>query len=88
MDSRNLTALLELTQISLAEGDVEAASGYYDSYRKSNRVQTARALILGVEIARLSGDADLEASNLLALRNLYAEAPIYKVWKAAQLEQR
>ena len=88
MDSRNPTALLELTQISLAEGDVEASSGYYGSYRQSTRVQSARALILGVEIARLSGDADLEASNLLALRNLHAEAPIYKVWKAAQLEQR
>ena len=88
MDSRNPTALLELTQISLTEGDVEAASGYYGSYRQSTRVQSARALILGVEIARLSGDADLEASNLLALRNLHAEAPIYKVWKAAQLEQR
>ena len=88
MDSRNPTALLELTQISLTEGDVEAASGYYGSYRQSTRVQSARALILGVEIARLSGDADLEASNLLALRNLHAEAPIYRVWKAAQLEQR
>lgn len=88
MDSGNPTALLELTQISLTKGDVEAASGYYGSYRQSARVQSARALILGVEIARLSGDADLEASNLLALRNLHAEAPIYKVWKAAQLEQR
>jgi type IV pilus assembly protein PilF len=88
MDSRNPTALLELTQISLTEGDVEAASGYYASYRQSVRGQSARALILGVEIARLSGDADLEASNLLSLRNLHAEAPIYKVWSAAQLEQR
>jgi type IV pilus assembly protein PilF len=88
MDSRNPTALLELTQISLTEGDVEAASGYYTSYRQSVRGQSARALILGVEIARLSGDADLEASNLLSLRNLHAEAPIYKVWSAAQLEQR
>jgi len=88
MDSRNPTALLELTQISLTEGDVEAASGYYTSYRQSVRGQSARALILGVEIARLSGDADLEASNLLSLRNLHAEASIYKVWSAAQLEQR
>ena len=88
MDTQNPTALLELTQISLTEGDVEAASGYYASYRQSSRSQSARALILGVEIARLSGDANLEASNLLALRNLHAEAPIYKVWKAAQLEQQ
>lgn len=88
MDGRNPTALLELTQISLTEGDVTAASGYYGRYRQSVRSQSAKALILGVEIARLSNDADLEASNLLTLRNLHAEAPIYKVWKATQLEQR
>ena len=48
MDSRNPTALLELTQISLTEGDVEAASGYYGSYRQSTRVQSARAWRLGL----------------------------------------
>lgn len=88
LGTKNPTALLELTQISLTEGDVEAASRYYASYRQRSRAQSARALIFGVEIARLLDDADLEASNLLALRNLHAEAPVYKVWKAAQLEQR
>jgi type IV pilus assembly protein PilF len=88
MEPRNSTALLELTQIELSEGDVVAASGYYEQYRAGARRQTARALILGVEIARLNGDANMEASNMLALRNLYAETPIYKAWTAAQKEQR
>ncbi|MEC7008933.1 MAG: tetratricopeptide repeat protein, partial [Pseudomonadota bacterium] len=87
-EPRNSTALLELTQIELTEGDVAAASGYYERYRAGTRRQTARALILGVEIARLNGDANMEASNMLALRNLYAETPIYKAWTAAQKEQR
>ena len=88
MEPRNSTALLELTQIELTEGDVAAASGYYKRYRAGTRRQTARALILGVEIARLNGDANMEASNMLALRNLYAETPIYRAWTAAQKEQR
>ncbi len=88
MEPRNSTALLELTQIELTEGDVAAASGYYERYRAGARRQTARALILGVEIARLNGDANIEASNMLALRNLYADTPIYKAWTAAQKEQR
>ena len=88
MEPRNSTALLELTQIELTEGDVAAASGYYERYRTGTRGHTARALILGVEIARLNGDANIEASNMLALRNLYAETPIYKAWTAAQREQR
>ena len=88
MEPRNSTALLELTQIELTEGDVAAASGYYERYRAGTRRQTARALILGVEIARLNGDANMEASNMLALRNLYAETAIYKAWTAAQMEQR
>ena len=88
MEPRNSTALLELTQIEVTKGDVAAASGYYDRYRVGTRRQTARALILGVEIARLNGDANMEASNMLALRNLYAETPIYKAWTAAQKEQR
>ena len=88
MEPQNSVALLELTQLELTEGDVQAASGYYASYKVGARTQTARALILGVEIARLNGDADMEASNMLALRNLYAETPIYKAWTAAQKEQR
>ncbi len=88
MGPRNSTALLELTQIEVTKGDVAAASGYYDRYRVGTRRQTARALILGVEIARLNGDTNMEASNMLALRNLYAETPIYKAWTAAQKEQR
>ena len=88
MEPRNSTALLELTQIELTEGDVAGVSGYYERYRAGTRRQTARALILGVEIARLNGDANMEASNMLALRNLYAETPIYKAWTAAQKEQR
>jgi type IV pilus assembly protein PilF len=88
MEPQNSVALLELTQLELTEGDVQAASGYYARYKIGTRTQTARALILGVEIARLNGDADMEASNMLALRNLYAETPIYKAWTAAQKEQR
>ena len=88
MEPRNNTALLELTQIELTEGDVAAASGYYERYRAGARRQTARALILGVEIARLNADANMEASHMLALRNLYADTPIYKAWTAAQKEQR
>ena len=88
MEPRNTTALLELTQIALTEGDEDAASRYYEHYRQGARSQTARALILGVEIARLQGDANLEASNMMVLRNLYAETPIFRAWTAAQLEQR
>jgi len=88
MEPRNNTALLELTQIELTEGDVAAASGYYERYRAGTRGQSARALILGLEIARLNGDANMEASNMLALRNLFAQTPIYKAWTAAQREQR
>ena len=88
MEPQNGVALLELTQLELTEGDVQAASGYYTRYKAGTRTQTARALILGVEIARLTGEEDMEASNMLALRNLYAETPIYKAWTAAQKEQR
>jgi type IV pilus assembly protein PilF len=88
MEPRNATALLELTQIALTEGDEDAASRYYERYRQGARRQTARALILGVEIARLQDDVNLEASNMLVLRNLYAETSIFRAWTAAQLEQR
>ena len=64
-----------------------AASGYYERYRIGTRSQTARALILGVEIARLNGDVNMETSNMLALRNLHSETPIYRAWTAAQKEQ-
>ena len=35
MEPRNSTALLELTQIELTEGDVAAASGYYEGTERA-----------------------------------------------------
>lgn len=67
-------ASLELAQLAYDDGDVQAASGYYDGFR-SLAQQSARSLCLGMKIAQGQGDSDRMASYALALNNLFPDSP-------------
>lgn len=84
MDRGNRIALLELAQLRFAAGDYAGAGDYYTAYRAGVRRQSARALWLGVRLARATGDRDAEASYGLALRNLYPESPEYAALQRGQ----
>lgn len=80
MDRRSPIALLEMAYLRLAAGDVQSAESYYGVYRTVVRKQPARGLILGIKIARATGDKDAESSYGLALRNLYPDSTEYRRW--------
>ncbi len=81
MDRTSSLAMLELAQLRYDSGDYRMAQRYYDRYLSVVRRQSPRSLLLGVRLARRSGDRDAEGSYGMALRNLYPESPEYKVYR-------
>jgi type IV pilus assembly protein PilF len=81
MQRDNTVALLEVAQLRLDAGDSRNASLYYDKYRELVRQQSARALWLGVRLARATGDADALGSYSMALRNRYPESAEYEAYQ-------
>jgi type IV pilus assembly protein PilF len=84
MDRRNPVALLEMGFLRLEAGDTDDAKGYHGVYRTVSPQQSPRGLLLGLEIAELTGDQDAVGSYELALRNLYPESPEYRTWMDRQ----
>lgn len=77
MDRTNGIALLEVAQLRYDEDDIPVASRYFESYRRSVRQQSPRALWLGIRISRKQGDLNAEGSYVLALSNLYPNSEEY-----------
>jgi type IV pilus assembly protein PilF len=84
MDRRSPIALLEMSYLRLAADDVLAAETYYGVYRTVVPQQSARGLVMGIELAQASGDRDAQSSYELALRSRYPDSPEYRAWKARQ----
>jgi type IV pilus assembly protein PilF len=81
MDKTNQIALLELARIRYEAQDYPTANKYYDTYRSVARKQSAAGLLIGIQLAKVEGNRDAEASYALALRNLYPASPEYQAYK-------
>ena len=84
MDRANPRALLEMGYLRLAADDIPAADSYYGVYRTAVPQQSARGLVLGIQLAEARGDKDAQSSYELALRSRYPDSPEYQAWKARQ----
>ncbi|MDJ0877213.1 MAG: type IV pilus biogenesis/stability protein PilW [Halieaceae bacterium] len=83
MDRGNNLALLELAHIEYRAGNYTQSDRYLENYRRFRRQQSARALWLGIRVARQLEDRDAEASYTLALRNLYPQSAEYRAYQQA-----
>jgi type IV pilus assembly protein PilF len=81
MDRTNQVALVELAQIRFDAQDYATANQYYATYRAVARQQSARALLLGIRLARVAGDRDSEASYALALGSRFPDSAEYQAYK-------
>jgi type IV pilus assembly protein PilF len=84
MDRTNQIALIELAHINYEEGNISAASQYYDTWKRVVRQQSPRGLLLGIRLAQVSGDRDAEASFVLALSSRFPDSREYKIYREAQ----
>ena len=82
MDRRQGMAFLELAELYRSRGDVARAQSLYSRFRATTTQQSPRSLLLGIQIARASGDRDAEASLVLQLKGRYPESPEYREYQA------
>lgn len=81
---------LELAQIELAAGNYSRSKQWLDQHHRLAPASAA-SLWLGVQLASIFGDRDGEASNGLALRNLFPyseETLAYQKWLDSQNDTR
>jgi type IV pilus assembly protein PilF len=81
MDRTNQIALLEVTQIRFDAQDYPTANQFYSTYRNAVRQQSAQGLLLGIRLAQVEGDRDLEGSYALALSSRFPKSPEYQAYK-------
>lgn len=77
LDNNFTPALIELAIIKFNNKDYPEAHKYFDQYREKVSQSSARALLLGVKLARIFEDKSAEASYALALKNLYPKSAEY-----------
>ena len=83
MNSSRPIALLNMAQISYAEGQYAPARSYYQGYSKQSR-QTPESLLLGIRLAKVFEDRDEAASLGLQLKRLYPGSPEYQQYLSEQ----
>lgn len=76
LDRQNGTALIELSTLALAANNIAQAKRYYSVYSLGNRV-TPRSLLLGIQIADVTGDTQLRNDNAKTLKALYPQSAEY-----------
>ena len=82
MDRRQAPAMLELADINMQRDQVAEAARVYALYRKASARPSSRSLLLGIRIARATGDRDAEASYALQLKGLFPDSEEYRSYQA------
>ena len=81
MDRTNQIALLEVAQLRFEAGDYPTANKYYGIYRSVVRQQGARGLLLGIRLAQVEGDQDLEVNYVLSLSRRFPDSIEYEAYR-------
>lgn len=77
LDGNSTPALLELSYFKFNNKDYPAAQRFLNKYRSKVDTSSARALLLSIKLARVFEDKNREASDILALKNLYPHSKEY-----------
>ena len=80
VSARLAPAHLELADLAFQAGDYQTAKYYHGKFVELQR-QTPRSLWLGIQIERIFGNKDKEASYALVLKNLYAYSNEYLLYQ-------
>ncbi|MGH1485696.1 MAG: type IV pilus biogenesis/stability protein PilW [Cellvibrionaceae bacterium] len=80
VDNNLALAMVELAQIAFDEEDYSAAKQYIDRFATVSR-PSSKSLWLGVQIERIFGNQDKEASYAIALKNLHPYSKEYLEYK-------
>ncbi len=74
IDRRLWQASLEVAEINFERADYAPAQQYYEQFRRAAPQQSSRSLLLGIQLARIAGDRNAEASYALQLKSMYPDS--------------
>lgn len=77
IDRRNVLASLELADILLDKKDFRGASRHYGTYQYLSQRPSAKGLLVGIKLAKVTGNTDSAASDALKLKNMFPASPEY-----------
>lgn len=77
MNRANVALMLEMAEVYFLLQDYPSAQQYYNQFRQNVRQQPARALWLGIQLARKFNDQNALSSYALALKSLYPTSKEY-----------
>lgn len=81
MNRNNIPLMFYLAEVNFKLQDYAVAQQYYDSYRKNERQQPARALWLGIQLADKFDNSNARSSYSMALKNLYPNSQEFLDYK-------
>lgn len=77
LDRSNIPALIDLSEYRFQQGQFSESYELHKRYRESVSQSSAKALLLGIKLARKFDDKGEEVSYALALKNLYPKSSEY-----------
>jgi len=80
LNSAQPRSLLELSEIYFEQGNYPLSKQYFDTFAGMAR-QNSKSLWLGIRLSRIFEDRDAEASQALALKNLYPGTEEYRLYQ-------
>lgn len=80
LDSNAVDTMLEMSDVFLRQKKYRDAQAYYANYTRRSR-QTARSLLIGIELARYFEDNDARANYEFQLEQLHKGTPEYDAWR-------
>jgi type IV pilus assembly protein PilF len=86
-DPKQVASLMELAELYFKRGDFEQARNYLTRLRAQTEPYP-RMLWLAIRLARQTKDADALASNVLLLKNLFADSLEYKLYLETQEKEK
>ena len=77
IDRRNVLASLELADILLDKRDYRGASMHFGTYKYLSQRPSAKGLLVGIKLAKATGNTDSVASDVLKLKNMFPASAEY-----------
>lgn len=75
LNPRMSLAYLELAEIAYSKGDFSKSKQLLDKYNATKKGASPKGLWLGIRLEHSFGNRDAEASQAMALRNLFPDSP-------------
>lgn len=83
-DPYRANVILELARLELESKNYLLAKSYLENYKNNNQQQSAKSVLLSLQLNKALGNKDAVASDLLRLKNMFPNSAEYKQYLETQ----